>query len=99
VLYVEGDPGDISRATEAARGLGLTIALTAPDSMLAVAPRGRVDVPALRTHIAAFSPQTRAAIGVSRATISGHLVDGPALDVEGWAPYPLSDGLWVADGL
>jgi serine/threonine-protein kinase len=100
VLYVEGDAADIERATEVARSLGLTIALAAPDSVLAVAPRGRVDIPALRNQIIlGFSAQTRAAIGVSRATINGHLVDGPALDVEGWAPYPLSDGLWVADGL
>jgi len=100
VLYVEGDAADIERATELARSLGLTIALAAPDSVLAVAPRGRVDVTALRNQIImGFSAHTRAAIGVSRATMSGPLVDGPALDVEGWAPYPLSDGLWVADGL
>ena len=99
VLYVEGDPSDVVAATEFARSAGMTVALTAPDSMLAVAPRDRVDVTALRGRISGFSGQTRVAIGASRATISGHLVDGPALDVEGWAPYPLSDALWVADGL
>jgi serine/threonine protein kinase len=99
VLYVEGDPADITAATELARSLGLTVGLTAPDSMLAVAPRGVIDVAVLRSRLSTFSGQTRVAIGVSRATINGHLVDGPALDVEGWAPYPLSDGLWVADGL
>jgi serine/threonine-protein kinase len=99
VLYVEGDAADVVTATELARSLGLTIALVAPDSMLAVAPRGRIDVAALRSGVSGFSMQTRAAIGVSRATISGHLVDGPALDVEAWAPYPLSDHLWVTDRL
>jgi len=98
-LYVEGDPADIEAATDLARSLGLTVALTAPDSMLAVAPRGSVDIAALRNKVSGFSSQTRVAIGASRATISGHVVDGPALDVEAWAPYPLSDQLWVADGL
>jgi serine/threonine protein kinase len=99
VLYVEGDAADVVTATDLARSLGLTVALIAPDSMLAVAPRGRIDIAALRSGVSGFSAQTHAAIGVSRATISGHLVDGPALDVEAWAPYPLSDRLWVADGL
>ena len=99
VLYVEGHPSDVLTATELARSLGMTVALTAPDSTLAVAPRDRVDITALRGRISGFSAQTRVAIGTSRATISGHLVDGPALDVEGWAPYPLSAALWVADGL
>jgi len=99
VLYVEGAPRDVVTATDFAPLVGLTIALTAPDSMLAVAPRGRIDIAGLRARLLGLSAQTRAAIGVSRATISGHLVDGPALDVEAWAPYPLSDRLWVADGL
>ena len=99
VVYVEGDPGDVVAATDAARALGLTVALTAPDSMLAVVPRDRVDTAALRARLSGFSADTRVAIGVSRATVSGDLVDGPALDVESWAPYPLSIGLWVSDGL
>jgi serine/threonine-protein kinase len=98
-LYVEGEAADVVAAIEIARAAGLTIALTAPDSMLAVAPRGRVEVTALRDQMSEFSGPTGVAIGVSRATISGQLVDGPALDVEGWAPYPLPAGLWVADGL
>jgi len=99
VIYVEGDPAEITAATELARSLGMTVGLTAPDSMVAVAPRGRIDVAVLRSRLSTLSGQTRVAIGVSHATINGHLVDGPALDVEGWAPYPLSNGLWVADGL
>jgi serine/threonine protein kinase len=98
-LYVEGDAVDVTAATDLARSQGLTIALTAPDSMLAVVPREQVNLTALRSKVSGFSAQTRVAIGVSRATLSGHLVDGPALDVEGWAPYPLPPGLWVADGL
>lgn len=99
VLYVEGEAADVSAATEVAQSLGLLVALTAPDSMLAVVPRDRVNVARLRNNLSRFSGQTRVAIGVSRASITGHLIDGPALDVEGWAPYPLPDGLWVADGL
>ena len=99
VLYVEGDPADIESATALARALGLTIALTAPDSVLAVVPRSRVDIPALRTRVSELSVHARIAIGLSHATLSGDLVDGPALDVESWAPYPLLPGLWVADGL
>jgi len=99
VLYVEGEPADVSLAIEAGRAAGLTLALTAPDSMLAVIPRARFDRPALQGRLAGLSTQARIAMGASRATISGHLVDGPALDVEGWAPYPLPPGLWVKDGL
>jgi serine/threonine-protein kinase len=102
VLYVEGDVADVLTAIAAARAAGLTVALTAPDSMLAVIPRDQIDSPAwaaLRDQVSGFSGQTHVAIGVSRATISGQLVDGPALDVEGWAPYPLPTGLWVADGI
>lgn len=99
VVYAEGDPAEVESATEVARSLGLTVALTAPDSMLAVVPRGRVDIAALRARLSGFSSHTRVAIGLSRATVSGDLVDGPALDVETWAPYPLPGGLWVVDGL
>jgi len=99
VLYVEGDAADVTAAIEIARAAGLTLALTAPDSMIAVMPRARFDRAALQVRLAGLSTQARVAIGASRATLSGHLVDGPALDVEGWAPYPLPAGLWVADGL
>jgi len=96
-MYVEGSAADVGKATDVAREAGLTVALSAPDSILAVAPRNRVDAAALRDKLVGFERETRAALGVSRATIVGHIVDGPALDVEGWAPYPLSHGLWVAD--
>jgi len=99
VLYVEGDAVNVAAAGEVARSLGLVVALTAPDSVLAVVARDRVDIAALRERLSEISAHARVAVGVSRATISGHLVDGPALDVESWAPYPLATGLWVADGL
>lgn len=99
VLYVEGEAADVVSAASVARSLGMVVALTAPDSMLAVVPRERVDTEALRARLTGFSGQTRVAIGASQATLNGDLVDGPALDVESWAPYPLPDGLWVADGL
>ena len=98
-LYVEGDAANVAAAGDVARSLGLIVALTAPDSVLAVIPRDRADIAALRERLSEISVHARVAVGVSRATISGHLVDGPALDAESWAPYPLPTGLWVADGL
>lgn len=98
VVYVEGNAGVIAMASDAVAALGMITALTAPDSLLAVQPRARFDIAAVRGRISGFPSDARVAIGTSRATISGHLVDGPALDVESWAPYPLPPGLWVADG-
>ncbi|MDX2092188.1 MAG: serine/threonine-protein kinase [Kofleriaceae bacterium] len=95
-LYVEANAPDVTSAIELATSLGMTIALTAPDSMLAVGPRDLVDVGALRAVLAPISGVV--AIGVSTATL-GAVVDGQALDVEGWAPYPLPSGMWVSEGL
>lgn len=96
VVYVEGDAGDVAAATTKCPALGLVVALAAPDSVLAVTPRDRGDVERLAREMT-FSARTKTAIGYSEASIRGQVVDGPALDVEGWAPYPLPDGLWVAD--
>jgi len=98
-LYSEAAAPTIAKLTAIAGTAGMTIALTAPDSMLAVAPRGQVDVAALRTALAPFAATARIAVGKSRAAIQGTVVDGPALDVEAWAPYPLGDGLWIAEDL
>ena len=98
-LYVEGEPAVIERATQIATSLGLTIALSAPDSVLAVTRRSGFDVGKLRLQIRDLDPEARVAIGVTRATIEGQIVDGEALDVEAWAPYPLVSGVWVADTL
>ena len=96
-IYVEGDRRDVSRAVEVIRAHGMTIASSAPDSVLAVTRADRFDVATLRAEFSTIAAETRAAIGHTRASISGPIVDGPALDVEGWAPYPLAAGLWVGD--
>ena len=95
-VYAEGDAEAIATVTSVVTGAGMTVALAAPDSVLAVAPLGQVAVASLRAPLTAVA---RVAIGRSRATLQGTLVDGPALDVEAWAPYPLTDGIWIADGL
>ena len=43
-LYVEGGPAELAQAAAIASNAGLTMALTAPDSLIAVAPRRRLDV-------------------------------------------------------
>ena len=98
-LYVEGEPGVIERATAIATSSGMTIALSAPDSVLAVTRRPGFDAGKLGLQIRELDPAARVAIGLSRATIEGQIVDGEALDVEAWAPYPLVSGVWVAEGL
>lgn len=94
-LYAEGSVDAIAKL---ATDNGFTLAMEAPDSVLAVAPRAAVDVAALRTALEAFA-EHRIALGVSTASIQGDVVDGDALDVEAWAPYPLPVGIWVADAL
>ncbi|HEY5938080.1 MAG TPA: serine/threonine-protein kinase [Kofleriaceae bacterium] len=98
-VYVEGTPEVIARATEIATSSGLTIALSAPDSVLAVTRRVGFDLGKLRLATRDLDPAAKVAIGVSRATLEGQIVDGEALDVEAWAPYPLVSGVWVADTL
>ncbi len=95
-LYAEGP--DVSAVAQVATDAGFTLAMEAPDSVLAVAPRATADVAAVRGALAGFG-QSRIALGVSTATIQGDVVDGDALDVEAWAPYPLSVGIWVAESL
>jgi len=99
VFYIESDRPTVAQARQLAAELGMTIALSAPDSVLAVAPREDTDRAVLRARIAAFAAHGRVALGISRATFHDDEVDGPALDVESWAPYPLAAGLWIADGL
>lgn len=97
-LYLEGEPDVVDAACEAVATVRMTIAIRAPDSVLAVAPRSQLDVAALRQVLAAFADKSKIALGISQASLAGQ-VDGPALDVEAWAPYPLSHGMWVADAL
>ena len=99
VVYAEAQPAVISQITELVRGLGMTIGLDAPDSVLAVMTIGEIDVGGLRSLLAPLATSSKVAVGKSRALIQGGVVDGEALDSESWAPYPLPDGLWVADDL
>jgi serine/threonine protein kinase len=98
-FYAEGEPATIVALTDVATTAGMTIALTAPDSVLAVARPGQLDVAALCDTVRSVAPTARVALGKSTAELQGTLVDGPALDVESWAPYPLGEGIWIADGL
>jgi len=95
VVYVEGDPEAVAAATSQITKLGWTLALSAPDSVLAVIAMGPDHVESMRRALSG-TPQAHKAIGFSRASIHGAIVDGPALDVETWAPYPLPEGMWVA---
>ncbi len=99
VVYAEAVPAVIAQITELVRGLGMTIGLDAPDSVLAVMTIGEIDVGGLRNLLAPLAAASKIAVGKSRALIHGGVVDGEALDAESWAPYPLPDGLWVADDL
>jgi serine/threonine-protein kinase len=98
-LYAEGAATTISQIGELARGLGMAIALVAPDSVLAVCKVGELDVGGLRGLLAPYAATARIALGKSRASIQGSIVDGPALDAEAWAPYPLPEGLWISNDL
>ncbi len=93
-LYVEGPAAEVAKGVEIANRVGMRTALSAPDSFLAVARTTEVDVGKLETQLRTEDPETRIAIGWSRATLTA-TIDGPALDVESWAPYPLPAGLWV----
>jgi serine/threonine-protein kinase len=96
-LYVEGGPAELASAASIANTAGLVMALTAPDSLIAVAPKRIVNVSSLATKLGELG--AKVALGATTATITGSVVDGPALDVEGWAPYPLQNGLWIAPEL
>jgi serine/threonine-protein kinase len=99
-LYVEAGPAELAVTASIASVFGMTVALSSKDSLLAVVPRAVIDVSALKLRLEEVAAQgARIAIAPSRASICGAVVDGDALDVEGWAPYPLSTGMWVADTL
>jgi len=96
-LYVEGGPAELAFAANVATTTGMTIAMTAPDSLIAVAPT--IDLLEMKTRLASLASTAKIALGTSRATICGGVVDGPALDVEAWAPYPLDGGIWITPAL
>ena len=98
-LYVESkEPAVIAQVKAIAAEAGMIIALAAPDSVLAVARRDAFCVDQLKAALAKAG-DLHGALGITRAAIAGEIVDGEALDVESWAPYPLAPGLWVASGL
>jgi hypothetical protein len=96
-LYVEGGAAEVALATALATTSGMIIAMAAPDSLIAVATT--VDLPAIRVRLDEIAGTAKVAIGKSRATVCGGVVDGPALDVEAWAPYPLAVGIWITPAL
>jgi serine/threonine-protein kinase len=99
-LCVEGAADVVARAWPIARDAGMTAAIQAPDSLVCVAPSGAIDVGALAAELGEVAAAgASVAIGTTTATIGAASVDGAALDVESWAPYPLPVGLWLADEL
>jgi eukaryotic-like serine/threonine-protein kinase len=96
-LYVEGGPAELAQASSIATSAGMTIAMAAPDSLIAVAPS--LDLTSVRLRLEELAKAAKVALGSSRASICAGVVDGPALDVEGWAPYPLATGLWITPTL
>jgi hypothetical protein len=98
-VYIEAGVEVIEAAKAPLMRVSMTIALTASDSILAVAPRDRLDLAALRAELEELAKVAKGiALGMSRASL-GHVVGGDALDVESWAPYPLQQGLWVDDSI
>ncbi|MEO9183408.1 MAG: serine/threonine-protein kinase [Kofleriaceae bacterium] len=95
-VYVEGDPHALAAVSNIATAAGMMIALATPTSLIAVARN--VDVAALRVRLAAVD-HAKICVGPTTAEIVGSSVDGEALDVEAWAPYPLADGVWIAPSL
>jgi serine/threonine-protein kinase len=95
-LYVEGDAQALAAVSNIATAAGMLIALATPTSLVAVA--AKVDVAALRARLAAVE-HAKICVGPTTAEIIGSVVDGEALDVEAWAPYPPAEGLWIAPSL
>ena len=95
-LYAEGTADEIAVITTLAVAAGMTIAIAAPDCLTAVGPRA-LSLQGLCAGLVTV-PGARIAVGVSQAVIDGAGIDGPALDAQSWAPFPLAIGLWVAEG-
>jgi len=99
-LYVEAPAATLAAISAIATGERMTIAVSAPDSLIAVAPiTTGIDTARLVNRLRELADGARVAIGRSEAAICGGVVDGAALDSESWAPYPLPDGLWVDPAL
>jgi serine/threonine protein kinase len=99
-LYVEGGPAELARAASVASVCGMTIALTAADKLLAVGPPAATNAREIANKLHdVVGAGARVAFGASRAKICGNVVDGDVLEVARWAPDPLPEGMWIADGL
>jgi eukaryotic-like serine/threonine-protein kinase len=98
-FYIEADKASVARARAIATKAGMTLAISAPDSLLAVAPKGHCNLSQLKTELEPLSSTGRLALGLSEASIRDLQVDGPALDAESWAPYPLGPGFWISPDL
>ncbi|MEO8846467.1 MAG: serine/threonine-protein kinase [Kofleriaceae bacterium] len=97
-VYVEGDALALAAASNLTTGAGMMIALAMPNSLIAVAPVGAIDLAALVEKLAKLE-HAKVAVGATTAERSGNAIDGEALDVEAWAPYPLADQLWISPAL
>ncbi len=97
-FYIEADRVTVARAKEIVVKAGMILAIAAPDSLLAVIVKDHCDVAQLKSDLASLAGG-RLALGLSRASIHDSQVDGPALDAESWAPFPLEAGLWIASEL
>jgi hypothetical protein len=101
-VYVEGGPVELAKAASLTKAARMTIALSTPDSVIAVIAVAQAigDLVTLKQQLGELAATgARVALGRTRATICGSVIDGPALDVESWAPYPILGGLWVAEAL
>jgi serine/threonine protein kinase len=84
------------------RALGFTLAIEAPDSLLAARPEPSQSVASEVVQMVGeqcAGAEVRIAIGIAKATFSDGSVDGDVIDVEGWAPYPLTDRVWIDPSL
>jgi hypothetical protein len=96
-VYVEGDPHALAAASNVTTGAGMMVALATPNSLIAIAKSGAVDVAALAVKLGKL--HAKIAIGPTTAELCGNAIDGEALDVEAWSPYPLADGIWISPAL
>jgi len=87
---------------EGLRAFGFAIAIEAPDSILAARPEQSARIASEVVKMVdsqCGGTDVRIAIGIGKATFSDGNVDGELLDVEAWAPYPLSARVWIDPAL
>ncbi len=81
------------------RELGFVIAIEAPDSIIAASPdpslRMATEVVKQVKDRSSGEAEVRIALGLVKAMFDDGNVDGEWIDVEGWAPYPLVDPVWI----